>query len=46
MMHNRGNPEETSFNSFSMLLVPTTTPQFIPRGVAAQKQGSKNLKLR
>lgn len=42
MMHDGGNPEEISFNSFDTVLVLTTSPQFIPRGEMVQ-QGSKNL---
>lgn len=42
MMHSGGNPEEISFNSFDMVLAPTTSPQFILCGEMVQ-QGSKNL---
>lgn len=42
-MHTGGNPEEISLNSFDVVLVPTTSPPFIPRGEMVQQQGSKNL---
>lgn len=30
MMHSAGNPEEISFNTFDIVLVPTASPQFTP----------------
>lgn len=32
-----GNPAEISFNSFDVVLVPTTSPQFIPCGEMVQQ---------